>query len=255
MDDILSTAQKIIHEAGLLAKKIRQQPRIIKRKEFNEPVTEVDIRVEEYVISSLKKLFPDHGFDSEERGQENIDAEYVWILDPIDGTSYYVKDVPLYSVSLALERNKQIILGIVYCPEFDQMYCASSGKGATLNGHGIRCSSEKYLKKASICLEMPSGNSSSIEQQWAMEKISVLIKCAYRVRIIGVGSLGLCFCAMGGFDTYINLGTMWKHHDIAAGKFIIHEAGGEFYFIGEKKRQIIAGPKVLCDEIRAILKI
>jgi myo-inositol-1(or 4)-monophosphatase len=238
-----------------MAKEILPRPKVLHHKKFGEPVTEGDIRVEEYVISSLKKLFPDHGFDSEERGQENIDAEYVWILDPIDGTKYYAKDVPLYSVSLALVRNKQLVLGIVYSPELGRMYCASTGRGATLNDRGICCSDEKDLNKASICLEIPSRSSSSGEQQWALGKMSMLIERAYRVRIIGVGSLGLCFCAMGGFDAYVNLGCIWKYCDNAAGQVIVQEAGGEFFYAGVKKRQIVAGPKALCDEIRAVLKI
>lgn len=255
MSNLQKVAEKIVRKAGLMAKEILQHSKIHHYKKFGEPVTEGDIRVEEFLISSLKEVFPDHGFDSEEKGQENIDAEYIWVLDPIDGTKYYAKDVPLYSVSLALERNKQLVLGIVYSPEFDRMYCASKGGGATMNGREICCSKEGRLNKASICLEIPSRNSSSQEQQWVMKKMSLLIESAYRARMIGVGALGLCFCAMGGFDAYVNLGSMWKYCDIAAGQIIIQESAGEFLYAGEKKRQIVAGPRALCDEIRAVLKI
>jgi fructose-1,6-bisphosphatase/inositol monophosphatase family enzyme len=83
----------------------------------------------------------------------------------------------------------------------------------------------------------------------------VLIEHAHRVRIIGVGSLGLCFCAEGGFDAYVNLGSTWKHHDIAAGEIIVREAGGEFYYVGKQGKQIVSGPAALCNEIREALKI
>jgi myo-inositol-1(or 4)-monophosphatase len=256
MRNILSAVERIVREAGQLAKDIPPRSRVLRHKKHGGVATEGDIRVEEYVISSLRKLFPDHGFDSEERGQENTNAEYVWILDPIDGTSYYAKDIPLYSISLALEKNKELVLGVVYSPELDRMYCSSAGMGgATLNGVRICCSGEDQLERAFICLEIPSRDSSSDEQQWALEKTSTLVKEACRIRIIGVGSLGLCFCASGGFDAYINLGCKWKYCDIAAGQVIVRAAGGEFSYLGKQNKQIVAGPAGLCDKIRDVLKI
>jgi len=257
MDGFLSAAKKIVSEAGLMAKKMLSSSHIRDHKQHGDVVTDGDICVENHVISSLEKLFPNHGFDSEEMGQKNADAEYVWILDPIDGTKYYNKDMPLYAVSLALkQRGKETpILGVVYSPEFNRMYSAGIGKGAALNGRPIYCSDVDRLEDASICLEIPSRDSSSAELQWAMEKMSVLVRHAYRVRIIGVGSLGLCFCAMGGFDAYVNLGCLWKPCDHAAGRVIIREAGGEFSYLGKQGRQIVAGPTALCNEIRTILNV
>ena len=253
MKDFLPEAKRIVREAGLMAREILPRSKVIHYKKLSEPVTEGDIRVEEYVISSLKKQFPNHGFDSEEMGKKNPKAEYVWILDPIDGTKYYAKDIPLYSVSLALAHHGKLVLGVVYSPEFDRMYCASEGNGATMNNLTIRGSGEEHLKNASICLEIPSKNSPKGDLQWALGKISNLIEQAFRVRIIGVGSLGLCFCATGGFDAYVNLGCIWKYCDHAAGQIILQEAGGEFSYVGEQGEKIIAGPAVLCNEIRALI--
>ena len=255
MSDFLPDAVRIVREAGSMAQEMVSRARVIRRKEYGEIVTDGDISSEEHVISSLKKLFPDHGFDSEERGRENPDAEYVWILDPIDGTKYYAKGVPLYSVSLALARHGELILGAVYTPELERMYCATMGGGATLNGKTIRCSSETRLEKASVCLEIPSRDSPRDELRWALERMVVLIESAYRVRIIGVGSLGLCFCAAGGFDAYVNLGCTWKYCDHAAGQVIVREARGEFLHPGRQGRQIIAGPRALCDQIVHVLEI
>jgi myo-inositol-1(or 4)-monophosphatase len=253
---LLAAAKKIVQEAGHRASRLSLGSRkILKRKKNGDLVTTGDHDVEKYVRKELEKQFPDHGLVFEEMGQKNPTAEYVWILDPIDGTKYYAKGIPLYSVSLALARDRELILGVVYTPELDRMYCASSGQGATLNGHKIQCSNETYLDKTSICLEIPSRDSTDAELRWALEKMSVLIEQTYRVRIIGVGSLGLCFCASGGFDAYVNLGSMWKRHDIAAGQVIVQEAGGEFLYVGEEEKQIIAGPETLCSKIRDILKI
>lgn len=255
---LLAAARKIAQEAGHRASKLSLGSRkVLKRKKYGDLVTTGDHNVEKYVRNELKKQCPNHGLDFEEMGQENPEAEYVWILDPIDGTKYYAKGVPLYAVSLALkQRGKESpILGVVYCPEFKWTYCAALGAGATLNGRRINCRSKASLKEVSICLEIPSRDSIPDELQWALEKMSLLIEQAFRVRIIGVGSLGLCFCASGGFDAYVNLGSMWKHHDIAAGQVIVQEAGGEFLYVGEEEKQIIAGPERICDKIRNVLKI
>jgi myo-inositol-1(or 4)-monophosphatase len=255
MNRFLEEAKKIVLIAGKMAKELPLDSRVLIPKEHGQFYTQGDLDVEKYITNNLKERFPDHGFDSEEMGKKNTEAEYVWFLDPIDGTSYYAKDVPFYSISLALAYRDKFILGVVYCPELDRMYCASIGKGPTLNGHKICCSSENDLEKASICLEIPSKNSSLTEIKRALGKMSMLIQHSYRVRIIGVGSLGMCFCAAGGFDAYVNLGSMWKCHDIAAGQVIVQEAGGEFSIVGKDKRQIVAGPAALCKEIQALVNL
>lgn len=255
MNRFLEKARKIILSAGKMVKNLPLDSRDPIPKERGQFFTQGDLDVEEYVSNKLEEQFPDHGFNSEEMGEKKSKAEYVWILDPIDGTGYYANDVPFYSVSLALAHRGELILGVVYCPELDRMYCASVGEGAELNGQTIHCSGEKRLEKAYVYLEIPSASSPQRELRWAMEKMSFLIEQAYKVRIIGVGSLGLCFCACGGFDAYVNLGSMWKQHDVAAGQVIVREAGGEFYYVGKQGKQIIAGPATLCNEIRATLKI
>jgi myo-inositol-1(or 4)-monophosphatase len=246
---------KIILRAGKMVKNLQLDSRVLMPKGQNQFYTQGDLNVESYIINKLKEHFPDHGFDSEELGKKDPTAEYIWILDPIDGTYYFAKDVPFYTLSLALSHQGKIVLGVVYCPEFDRMYCATIGDGATLNGRTIRCDGGKKLENAHICLEVPSSNSSHSELKWAMRKMHLLMERAYRVRIIGVGSLGLCFCASGGFDAYVNLGSMWKLHDIAAGQIIVQEAGGEFSFVGKDQRQIVAGPSALCSEIRTVINL
>jgi len=255
MNRFFEEAKKIIPSAGKIAKDLPLESRVLIPKEHDQFLTQGDLHVEDYVVKKIKELFPDHGFDSEEMGKKNPSAEYIWILDPIDGTRYYAKDIPFYSLSLALAHHDRIVLGIVYCPELDRMYCASVGEGATLDGRKIRCAKEKRLEEAHICLEIPSADSPHGELRWAMRKMSLLVERAYKVRIIGVGSLGLCLCAAGGFDAYVNLGSMWKLHDIAAGHIIIQEGGGEFSNVGEDQRQIVAGPAALCKEIMALINL
>ncbi len=249
-DELLKAAEQIVRDAGAKALEMVHSARVLEHKEHGDIVTDGDLYVEEHVISSLKKLFPDHGFVSEERGAERADAEYVWTLDPIDGTKYYARDVPLWAISLALSHGGEPQLGIVFSPELDRLYAAHTGQGATLNSRPIHCSTVKDLEQASICLEIPNRDSTADERQWAMAKMSELVQRAYRVRIIGVSSLGLCFCAAAGFDAFVSLNSPWHEWDIAAGRLILHESGADYRTHG---RQIIAGPARLCDQIQSLL--
>jgi myo-inositol-1(or 4)-monophosphatase len=249
MSEILTIAEQIVRDAGRKARDMLHHAHVLRHKAYGDFVTDGDAAVEEDVISALRKHFPDHGFDSEERDKENAGAEYVWILDPIDGTKYYAKDVPLYSVSLALRRRDQLVLGIVYMPEMDRMYSAEKGRGATLNGQPIHCSSETQLQNAHLCLEIPSRDVPEADRGLAFDRLASLVQNAYRVRVLGVASVGLCFCAAGGFDAYANLGSIWKRCDNAAGELILREAGGEFALVG---RHIVAGPAPLCRQIRDV---
>jgi len=261
MHDLLRKAEEIVREAGTRARRKLASMRHIRRhKAYGDIVTDGDLAVEEYVVSSLRKLFPDHGFDSEEMGEDRPEAEYVWILDPIDGTKYYARTVPLYAVSLALRKRGELVLGVVYWPGSGRLYSAAHGVGAnltessgqSLERRAIRCSTEDRLEEASICLEIPSRHSSRENRQQAMERMAVLIESAYRVRILGVASVGLCLTADGGFDAYLNLGAVWKECDNAAGRVLVREAGGEFTIVG---KQIVAGPALLCRKIRETIDL
>ena len=249
MSEFLTVAQQAVHDAGQKALQMLHHAQVLRQKAYGDFVTDGDVSVEQDVISSLRTHFPGHGFDSEERDRENVDAEYVWLLDPIDGTKYYAKDVPLYSVSLALRRHNDLVLGLVYMPEMDRMYTAEKGGGAALNGQPIHCSSESQLQNAHICLEIPSRDVPEPDRRIAFDRLATLVQNAYRVRVLGVASVGLCFCAAGGFDAYANLGSIWKRCDNAAGELILREAGGEFALIG---RHIVAGPAPLCRQIREV---
>ena len=247
MNEFLAAARQIVMEAGTKAKGRPRLREVHHWKAHGDFVTNGDLLVQDHVISSLKKRFPDHGFESEESEPENPQAEYVWVLDPIDGTKYYAKDVPLYAVSLALRRDRQYVLGVVFIPEMARLYCAAAGVGATLNDKPIKCSSVGRLINASIYMEIPSVEAPLDEQREAIGKMATLIQRSYRVRVIGVASIGLCFCAAGGFDVYAHWGSFRKDCDTAAGQVIMRQAGGEFIVVGQ---HIVAGPETLCSQVR-----
>lgn len=255
LEHILSRARQIVLAAGDKAKDRYFGDRVIGSKPFGDFLTEADQGIDEFIVEQLQKEFPDHNIDSEEGGKKDKGSNYTWMLDPIDGTKYYVRKMPFYAVSMALQLEKKSILGLVYAPELRYMYSGVSGRGVTLNDKPISIGSEESLERASIYLEIPSNGSPSDQFRWGLKKMAVLVNNTCRVRILGVGSLGLCFCATGGFDAYVNLGSALKRWDTAAGRVILEEAGGMYLSLGDKDPAIVAGPKSLCTQIRKLLKL
>ena len=245
---------RLVIKTGKQIKRQAARSKIVSTKPNDDLVTSADLFVEKQLIHYLTSHFPEHGIDSEETGRHNPDAEYVWILDPIDGTKYYSKGISLYSISLALQHRGKLISGIVYIPETGQLFQAGMpGKtGAMLNRHPIQCAPSRSLSEVEICLEIPNRNSTPEKIGAALEKLQVLIRNTKRVRILGVGSISLCYCAMGGFDLYLNLGTAFKYCDYAAGKVIVEKAGGEFV---KTDQYLMAGRRELIDRISDLLQL
>jgi len=251
--DFLNPTLDIVMQAGQELKK-RFGHSILEELKANDDFrTNADTWVEEFIYKNLKRNYPYHGFDSEEKIKEKLDSEYVWILDPIDGTKYFFQGVvPLYSISLALKFDKKLIQGIVYLPETNQMFYASSlnNEGARINGLRISCSNEKPLEEMTLAMEFPSRNEPEVLIDKAHEINLRLYKKVKRIRNFGVGSVTLCYCAMGGFDSYLNLAPTRKHYDYAAGQVIVEQAGGQY---SETDQMIIAGRKENLDALRNII--
>ena len=252
LDHFLKVAQDAVRTAGEQVRKLRPQAQIRMRKEDGDLVTDGDLAAENHILSLLEHEFPRHGYCSEERGESHVNAEYVWTLDPIDGSKYYAGNVPLYALSLALRHHGEFVLGVVYAPESGQMFSAAAGRGSALNGRRITCSSVNAMEHATLCLEIPNRGASRADRQSALPRLGALLDQAFRVRIIGVSALGLCLTASGGFDAYVNLGGPPDPVDYAAGWVVAREAGAEVRLIG---RHLLAGPPELCRKIRDIIEI
>lgn len=179
-------------------------------------VTEGDYRSEKIITQTIRNEFPDHSIISEEEfTYKTNDSDYTWILDPLDGTGNFSHGNPNYSISVALVKNNEILVGVVYAPETDECYSAIKNKGAFLNGKNINVTKRKLLEKSMLI----SGYDPDAEF------ITKLYSKTQGVRAIGSTSLNLCYVASGSadgsweFDTY-----PW---DIAAGLLIVQEAGGK----------------------------
>ncbi len=192
------------------------------RKGKNDIVTEADLVAEKIILDIIKKNFPSHNIISEEAGTEENNSDYTWVIDPLDGTINYTQGIEEYSVSIALEHNNEIIIGVIYRPESNEIFFAEKGKGAYKNNKKISVSTESHLEDMMI-----STDSSSQEpaRSHIFQTLNYIRDNFRHVRIFGSSSLHLCRIASGQLDFYYK--HQYSHWDFAAGKLIVEEAGGK----------------------------
>jgi len=218
------------------------------------PVTEIDKRSELFIKESLKKHFPDYGFLAEESVEAKGSVNTRWIIDPLDGTTNYTRRYPFVAVSIALEKEGELVFGLVYNPILNEMFIGEKGQGATYNGKPIHVSDVSELKSAVLGSGFPYDawvNSDNNTAQWSQ----FLTRCI-SLRCDGSAALDLCRAACGQTDGYWEKGiSPW---DIAAGMVIVREAGGKVtdYSGGEDcflRGEIIASNPSLHEEMIQLL--
>jgi len=186
------------------------------------PVTKIDKKVEEFVSSMLKHSFPQYGILAEESREIKGSVNTRWIIDPLDGTTNFIRHYPSVAISIALEKEDELVLGLVYNPILNEMYTAENGKGAYCNGKLIHVSEISQLKSSVLASGFPYDawdNPNNNTMQW-----SKMIRECISLRCDGSAALDLCRVAAGQFDGYWEKGlSPW---DVAAGSVIVREAGG-----------------------------
>lgn len=216
-------ASGIVLEAGEYLRKNSKKIKKIAYKGSINLVTNVDREVEKILIKRLRREFPDTGFLSEETGEIKPESGTKWIIDPIDGTTNFAHGFPFYSISLALEKGKRPVLGIVYDPVRDELFSAEYGRGACLNGKSIKVSSQKDLKKSLLMTGFSYKLGKSMEANLVHFRDFLIASQA--VRRAGSASLDLCYVACGRLDGFWEIDlNPW---DTAAAWLIVKEAGGE----------------------------
>lgn len=190
-------------------------------------VTEVDRGSEKMVRSLLKTYFPDHVFYGEEDADgENVSdleqAEFVWIIDPLDGTTNYVHAFPFFAVSIALAHKGEVIVGVVYDPIHDEMFVAERGKGAYLRGVPIETSTDMELKDSLLATGFPADQGKNLQAN--MEDLNAIAPKVRSVRAGGSAALHLAYVAAGRLSGYWEVGL--KPWDVAAGALLVQQAGG-----------------------------
>ena len=194
----------------------------VSHKQSNDYVTDCDRGSEQLIREMLLGAFPEDGFLGEENGELAGKAGR-WIVDPIDGTTNFICDLPLYTISIAYEEAGEIVVGCVYCPRLNEMYTAVKGGGAFLNGNPIHVSSETVLRDAIVA--MAFAHRSDEKGARIIRLLPRMRKNFSDMRRLGSAALDLCFTACGRFEAYVELDL--NLYDIAAGVLIVQEAGGK----------------------------
>lgn len=198
--------------------------RISNKEGINNLVTEFDLKAEKIIIDNIRKYFPDDEILSEECGNiENSAAKAKWIIDPLDGTVNFAHSIPIFSISIAVEINNEIICGVVYNPMLDEMFYASKGNGAFLNEQRISVSETNELMKSILVTGFPY-NVSENPNNCISHFVSIIQK-GIPVRRLGSAALDLAYLACGRFDGYWEI--KLNPWDVAAGMLILLEAGGK----------------------------
>lgn len=220
-----ATAIKAVKAGGEILRKDFGKVKAIRYKNnYQEIVTNSDLASEEVMIKAIKNAFPSHAILSEESQQsQDAHAEYLWIIDPLDGTANYTSENPYFSVSLALQHKSETILGVTYCPISGELFIADKGKATTYNGKKTKVSKTKSLDDAVVCVDW--NHCQGKDREKIRDILYKLGKKARRVLSYGSGVLGASYVAIGIFDAYFNISSHpWDH---AAASLIVEKAGGK----------------------------
>src|SRR5580692_9378645 len=217
----LQAALDAASEAASIARSMYRHNIEVRLKADKSPVTEADIRCETAIRGILEARFPDYGFFGEETMARGLDADNVWLVDPIDGTKAFVREYPMFSTQIALMRRGEIVLGVSSAPVYGELACAERGCGAYLNGKRVRVSGISTIESAALS----SGNIKTLASGSRWARYGALVAQVNRIR--GYGDfLHYHLLASGKIDAVIESDV--NILDIAACAAIVREAGGRF---------------------------
>ena len=252
----LNIASEAARRAGDIA--VRYRSRLdgipVERKARHDYVSDVDRACEQVIREHIGKHHRDHAILGEEGGQSGS-SDHVWIVDPIDGTSNYLRGIPHFAISIALQVKGRIEAGVVYDPLRDEMFTASRGQGAFLNSQRVRVSGRKELSTAVVATAFPFRKRRLMAAYQGM--FNDMFDKVEDFRRAGTASLDLAYTACGRLDGYWELGL--KPWDIAAGALLVQEAGGVVMDVtgGDQWLQsghILAAPFKLITAMRSAIE-
>jgi len=220
--DLLKIAITAAKKAGQIQIDRFHRPKEVFYKGTIDLVTDVDKESETVILTLLRETYPDADILSEETPFKSTDSPLLWIVDPLDGTTNYAHGYPCFSVSIALQKEGIIQLGVVYNPVTDECYTAIRGEGAYKNDRPLRVSHTEKIEQALLCTGFPYDVGTSRRNN--LKEFTTIIQHAQGVRRDGSAALDLCRVAEGAFDGFWEL--KLKPWDVAAGVLIATEAGG-----------------------------
>jgi myo-inositol-1(or 4)-monophosphatase len=210
-------AGSIINRAALDTGGLR-----VTSKRAKDFVTQVDHAAEEAIIDIVAKAYPEHGFLAEESGAAKSDAEFIWIIDPLDGTTNFIHGFPQYCVSIGIQQRGAMAHAVIYDPTKNELFTASKGRGAFLNDRRIRVTALTRLGDALVGTGFPFKEVTRLELY--TRQLQAMMRTCAGVRRAGAAALDLAYVACGRLDAFWELGlSPW---DMAAGALLIQESGG-----------------------------
>ena len=225
MQPFLNTAVKAARKAGDIAQINfdRISSSDVRTKAYNEFVTHVDEQAEKAIIEIIRSRYPEHSILGEEHGMQDNNSEFLWIIDPIDGTTNYIHGFPVYCVSIALKIKDRLEVGVIYDPSRQELFTAIRGMGSQLDGRRIRVSKQTTLQGSLLGTGFPFRD----QKDWLEVYLDMFVyftKIVGAIRRPGSAALDLAYVASGRYDGFWEFGL--KPWDVAAGALLIQEAGG-----------------------------
>lgn len=226
----------------------------VESKGLNQLVSYVDIEAEKRLVKGLRELIPESGFITEENTTDKELKEYNWIIDPLDGTTNFIHHVPVFSISVALVKGNEILIGVVYELGRKDLFTSRKGGGAWLNGKQIKVSDCSQLSKSLLATGFPYYEFEQLNEY--IELLKQFMKSCHGLRRMGSAAVDLAYVASGKFEGFFEIGlNAW---DVAAGILLVKEAGGEVrdfkggedYLFG---KQIIASNSLVHNEFSDII--
>ena len=221
------------------------------KSNVSDVVTIVDKECEAYLISKIQKHFPTHAILGEENGEVLGSSDYLWIVDPLDGTNNFSQGLPIFAVSIGLQYKNETILGIVFAPYINEMFIAIKGEGSYLNGKKIEVSKKSKLETSVLATGFPYDKGTNPDNN--LENLNKILPQIRGIRRMGAAAYDLACVAAGYFDGYweLSLGA-W---DMCAGALLVEEAGGEIYhFRKDRGISIIAGNREIVTTLKTLVK-
>lgn len=253
MIDLAVAAAK---EAGAFLAESLGRVRSVDTKEGQERnlVSDIDRESERRIIGKIRERYPDHGILAEESGGSGEAAETIWVIDPLDGTTNFLHGLPLFCVTIGIEHRGELVAGVVYDPNLDELFTAERGKGAFLNGKRLSVSHAETLIASLLVTGFPYDIARNPD--FAVERFNAFLMEAQGIRRLGSAALDLCYVAAGRLDGFweVNLHP-W---DMAAGVLLVAEAGGRVTdFAGSpttiRRRQMLASNGRIHDAMVRVL--
>ena len=251
--DLRVFSENLARRAGEILLDHQNKARIVKVKDNNQDIaTSADLASEKFILEEINKTYPDHSILSEEQGETDRKSDFLWIIDPLDGTKEFLRDIPLFNVSIALQYKNELIAAALFRPSENILYSAAKDQGAFKNNKKIQVSGKTKLEESFVYCYLPSYKRNAEMYDSSFEKLKEVGKVAYRLRALADENTALCWLAQGGVEAYLNLSNPPKRHDIATGLLIAKESGATIDT--ENYPVVVANNKKIYNELVKIIQ-